>query len=164
MGTGAVSRTMAPMREARGSKRVGRDLRHSGPRRRRWSAWHWLPTVLVLALLAAGVGAYRFEWGQRYLPWLAADPVTEPEQVLAPAGLDLPDWSPPGDDIADTDTDTAGGAAPALAADRVARAVADDLADPDLGRHVVGAVAPLAPGAAEWTTGDGRYLPASTTK
>lgn len=141
---------------------MGRDPRHSGRGARRWSAWHWLPTVLVLALLAAGVGAYRFEWGQRYLPWLAADPVTEPEQVLAPAGLDLPDWSPPGEDIADTET--AGGAAPALAADRVARAVATDLADPDLGRHVVGAVAPLAPGAAEWTTGDGRYLPASTTK
>src|SRR5688500_14468738 len=84
VGLGAVSRTMAPMREARGSKKVGRDLRHSGRRSRRWSAWHWLPTVLVLALLAAGVGAYRFEWGQRYLPWLAADPVTEPEQVLAP--------------------------------------------------------------------------------
>ena len=74
MGTGAVSRTMGPMREARGSKRVGRDLRHSAPRSRRWPVWHWLPTVLVLALLAAGVGAYRFEWGQRYLPWLAADP------------------------------------------------------------------------------------------
>ena len=38
------------------------------------------------------------------------------------------------------------------------------LADPDLGRHVVGAVASLAPGSAEWTTGDGRFLPASTTK
>ena len=64
----------------------------------------WLPTLLVLALLAAGVGAYRFEWGQRYLPGLAADPVTEPEQVLPPAGLDLPDWSPPADDSVAIDT------------------------------------------------------------
>ena len=120
--------------------------------------WHWLPTVLVLALLAAGVGAYRFEWGQRYLPGLAADPQTEPEQVLAPAGLDLPEWSPPADDAVALDTTGA------LDPDRVAAAVSDDLADPDLGKHVVGAVAPLAPGSAEWTTGDGRYLPASTTK
>lgn len=119
---------------------------------------HWLPPVLVLALLAAGVGAYRYEWGQRYLPGLAADPVTEPEQVLAPAGLDLPEWSPPPDDAVGLDTATA------LAPERVAAAVADDLADPDLGRHVVGAVATLAPGSPEWTSGDGRYLPASTTK
>ncbi|MFC7726628.1 D-alanyl-D-alanine carboxypeptidase/D-alanyl-D-alanine-endopeptidase [Nocardioides sp. GCM10028917] len=137
---------------------MGRDLRHSGPRRRRWPVWHWLPTVLVLALLAAGVGAYRFEWGQRYLPGLAADPRTEPEQVLAPAGLDLPEWTPPAADAVALDI------AGALAPDRVAAAVSDDLADPDLGKHVVGAVAPLAPGSAEWTTGDGRYLPASTTK
>lgn len=133
---------------------MGRDLRHS----RRWSVVHWLPPLLVLALLAAGVGAYRFEWGQRYLPGLAADPVTEPEQVLAPAGLDLPEWSPPVDDA------VALGPATALAPDRVAAAVGDDLADPDLGRHVVGAVAALAPGSPEWTSGDGRYLPASTTK
>ncbi|MCP3421809.1 D-alanyl-D-alanine carboxypeptidase/D-alanyl-D-alanine endopeptidase [Nocardioides pinisoli] len=133
---------------------MGRDLRHS----RRWSVVHWLPPLLVLALLAAGVGAYRFEWGQRYLPGLAADPVTEPEQVLAPAGLDLPEWSPPVDDAVALDPATA------LAPDRVAAAVGDDLADPDLGRHVVGAVAALAPGSPEWTSGDGRYLPASTTK
>lgn len=137
---------------------MGRDLRHSSRRSRRPSARHWLPTLLVLALLAAGLGAYRYEWGQRYLPGLAADPVTEPEQVLAPAGLDLPDWSPPGDDAVALDS------AAALAPERVAAAVSADLDDPDLGRHVVGAVAALAPGSPEWTTGDGRYLPASTTK
>src|SRR6478736_6078338 len=158
MGTGAVSRTMAPMREARGSKRVGRDLRHPGRRSRVGAVLHWLPVVLVLALLAAGVGAYRYEWGQRYLPGLAADPDTEPEQVLAPAGLDLPEWSPPADDA--IALDPAGVLDPA----RVAAAVSGDLVDPDLGKHVVGAVAPLTPGSAEWTTGDGRYLPASTTK
>ena len=43
---GAVSRTMAPMREARGSKRRGREVRHLVTR--------WLPVVLVLALLGAG--------------------------------------------------------------------------------------------------------------
>ena len=116
-----------------------------------------MPTVLVLALLASGLAAYRFEWGQRYLPWLAADPVTEPEAVLPPAGLDLPEWTAPAAaDVAVEPT--------AIAPDRVDAAVAPDLADPDLGRHVVGAVSSLAPGSATWTSGDGTYLPASTTK
>ena len=149
---------MAPMREAKGSNIRRREVRHS----RRWSTAHvlgvWVPILLVLALLAAGVGAYRFEWGQRYLPGLAADPVTEPEQVLPPAGLDLPEWSPPA-----VDAVTLGAPGP-ISPEKVERAVAADLADPDLGRHVVGAVSSLAPGSATWTTGDGRYLPASTTK
>jgi D-alanyl-D-alanine carboxypeptidase/D-alanyl-D-alanine-endopeptidase (penicillin-binding protein 4) len=87
--------------------------------------------------------------------------VTEPEAVLPPAGLDLPDWAPP-----DAVSAPAGGvdAAPPVAPDRVEAAVAPDLADPDLGRHVVGAVTSLSPGEQTWTTGDGRYLPASTTK
>lgn len=118
----------------------------------------WLPTLLVLALLAAGVGAYRFEWGQRYLPWLAADPVSEPEAVLPPAGLDLPDWSAPGVGAELVDASTA------IAPQQVAAAVTPDLSDPDLGRHVVGAVTSLTPGAGTWTSGDGRFLPASTTK
>ena len=118
----------------------------------------WLPPLLVLALLAAGVGAYRFEWGQRYLPWLAADPVTEPEAVLPPAGLDLPAWVTPA-----ASAEAADSSAP-IAPDKVAAAVTPDLADPDLGRHVVGAVSSLQPGSETWTSGDGRYLPASTTK
>ncbi len=119
---------------------------------------HWLPMVLVLALLGAGVGAYRFEWGQRYLPWLAADPVTEPEAVLPPAGLDLPEW-----DTAVADDAPVAGSAD-IAPDKVAAAVTPYVSDPDLGRHVVGAVSSLTPGSPVWTTGDGRYLPASTTK
>ncbi len=145
---------MAPMREARGSKRRGREVRHSARR----VVGVWLPVVLVVALLAAGVGAYRFEWGQRYLPWLAADPVTEPEEVLPPAGLDLPTWSTPTPEVLPA------GAAAALAPDAVARALRKPLADPDLGRHVVAAVGPLEPGGEVWTSGDGTYLPASTTK
>lgn len=146
---------MAPMREARVSKPGRREVRHSGWRFVR----NWLPPLLVIALLAAGVGAYRFEWGQRYLPWLAADPVTEPEQVLPPAGLELPAWADPAPagEALDAVTRPLDGAA-------VEAAVSTALADPDLGRHVVGSVAPLEPGSGTWTTGDGRYLPASTTK
>lgn len=119
----------------------------------------WLPTLLVLALLAAGLAAYRFEWGQRYLPWLAADPVTEPEAVLPPDGLDLPEWAAPVADAEVVDT------AAVIAPGKVGSAVTADLTDPDLGRHVVGAVASLAPGSEVWTSsGDGIYLPASTTK
>lgn len=141
---------MARMREARGSEGRGREVRHLASR--------WLPVVLVLAILGAGVGAYRFEWGQRYLPWLAADPVTEPEAVRPPAGLDLPEWDPAVDDAAPVADDAD------IAPDKVAAAVTPDLTDPDLGRHVVGAVSSLTPGSPVWTTGDGRYLPASTTK
>ena len=87
---GAVSRTMAPSAKREGRNVVRRDLRHLAARRRRWLCW--LPIVLVLALLAAAVGAYRFEWGQRYLPGLAADPRDRARQAVAPpAGLDLPD-------------------------------------------------------------------------
>lgn len=118
----------------------------------------WLPTLLVLALLAAGVGAHRFEWGPRYLPWLAADPVTEPEAVLPPAGLDLPDWSAPEVEAEVVDASTA------IRPQKVASAVTPELSDPDLGRHVVGAVTSLTPDSETWTAGDGRYLPASTTK
>ena len=134
---------MARMRDATGPKREVR---------------HWLPTLLVVVILASGLAAYRFELGQRYLPWLAADPTTEPEAVAAPAGLELPDWAPPAPVDAPLDTTRR------IAPDKVAAALAPGLADPDLGRHVVAAVGALDDGGAVWSSGDGRYLPASTTK
>lgn len=148
---------MTPMREARGSKSRGRDLRHSGAAASRGRLGTWLPTLLVVAILLAAVGAHRFAWGERYLPWLVADDAG-PTEVAAPAGLDLPAWSAPAPDA--VAVDPAGTVVP----DRVAAALSGPLDDPDLGRHVVGAVGSLTPGSPTWTTREVTYVPASTTK
>lgn len=134
---------------------MGRDARHyAGPGR----VAHWLPVVLVAVLLGAAVPVHRFEVGERHLPWLVADPAAEPAAVAPPVGLDLPDWSPP-EALADpAPTDRA------VDPVAVAAALGPGLADPDLGRHVVAAVGDLPGASADWTFGDGRYVPASTTK
>ena len=61
---------MAQKDQRSGGNRVGRDGRHpAGP----GAAAHWLPTLLVLALLGCAVAAYHYDWGPRYLGWYGDD-------------------------------------------------------------------------------------------
>ena len=130
---GAVSRTMAPMREARGSKGRGREVRHLASR--------WLPVLLVLAIL----GSRR-----RRLP-LRVGPALPPVARRRPGdrarggrsrrpGSTCRSWDPT------VTRRRPGGRRGRHRAGEVAAAVTPDLADPDLGTHVVGAVSSLTPG------------------
>ncbi|HXH79628.1 D-alanyl-D-alanine carboxypeptidase/D-alanyl-D-alanine endopeptidase [Nocardioides sp.] len=133
---------------------MGRDRRHpAGP-----GPWaHWLPTLLVLALVAAAFAAHRFEWGPRYLGWSDDDPTSDPAAVAPPAGLELPAWSPP----PPVATATAPAATSAAAVEAV---LAKGLRNKTLGKHVVAAVGDLGGDGAVWTHQDDQFLPASTTK
>ena len=132
-----------------------RDRRHpAGP----GVAAHWLPTLLVLALLAGAAAAYRFDVGPRFLGWYGDDVTQDPAAVAPPAGLEFP-----------ARTDPPVIAAPAQSASRVRTdaveaALAEGLADQTLGKHVVAAVGDLSGEGPVWTHDDDQYLPASTTK
>ncbi len=132
---------------------MGRDVRHwAGPR----GVAVWLPVVVVLALLGGAVAAHRYEVGPRHLPWLVADPETEPERVEAPIALTLPEAAPPAAAPAPV-----GGAVKGAA---VRRALRSALKDPDLGPSVAVAVGDLGGVGADWTWGNASFTPASTTK
>ncbi|WP_457207975.1 D-alanyl-D-alanine carboxypeptidase/D-alanyl-D-alanine endopeptidase [Nocardioides sp. P5_C9_2] len=137
-----------------------RDRRHSpsptGPGR----VAHWLPTLLVLALVAAAFASYRLGLGPRYLPWLSVDPVAEPAAIAPPAGVALPEWAVPAPVSAVVPPAERGHVDPAA----VAAALAPGLRDKDLGRHVVAAVGDLSGDGPAWTYGEGAVIPASTTK
>ena len=117
--------------------------------------------LLVLALLVAAVGgvaSWRYglldEWLDRDQPAPGADPVT----VAPPPSLDLPAVTTP-DQVADAVRPGP------LRAQAVRKALAPYLADPDLGKHVLAAVAPLDPADGRLVAiGSGVAVPASTTK
>jgi D-alanyl-D-alanine carboxypeptidase/D-alanyl-D-alanine-endopeptidase (penicillin-binding protein 4) len=111
----------------------------------------------VLALLAGAGAAYRFDLGARWFG-TGPDPTSEPAEVAPPEGLSLPALTPP-------PRLAAAGARPArLDAGAVRRTLAPFLADRDLGRHVLVAVADLATDRPLVTVGSGAAIPASLTK
>ena len=138
-----------------GVKRVGRHRRHPvGP----GAAAHWLPTLLVLALLGGAVAAHRFDLGPRYLGWYGDDASQDPAAVAPPAGLELPAWSTPAEIAAPAPP-------PALVStSAVEAALAKGLTDKTLGKHVVAAVGDVGGDGPVWTHDDDQFLPASTTK
>lgn len=136
---------------------MGRDRRHpSGPGR----LAHWLPTLLVLLLLGAAVGAHRYDVGERYLGWRAPEAQTGPATVAPPAGWVAPDWQAP------APVATAVPVPGALPLDPAAvrAALAPGLAEKALGRRVVAAVGDLAGAGTDYAFGAGAFMPASTTK
>ena len=144
-----------------GANRVGRDRRHPGwPRR----LSHWLPTLLVLALVGSAFAAHRFAWGPRYLGWPGGEPVDEPAAVAPPEGLELPAWASPRP-VATPPVSPVSPASPATVEATVVEAtLAAGLRDKTLGKHVVAAVGDLRGNGAAWTYNDDQFIPASTTK
>ncbi|HYF72480.1 MAG TPA: D-alanyl-D-alanine carboxypeptidase/D-alanyl-D-alanine-endopeptidase [Nocardioides sp.] len=123
----------------------GRDRSH--PRRgSRLAAW--LPVALVLAVLAAGVVAWRLDPA-------GPDPADEPAAVAPPPGLSL-EAPPPPEPVAAAATGVPDAA-------KVRRALAPALRDADLGPHVLATVAGL-DGTLLYSSGTGEAVPASTLK
>ncbi|WP_193606703.1 D-alanyl-D-alanine carboxypeptidase/D-alanyl-D-alanine-endopeptidase [Nocardioides lijunqiniae] len=112
-------------------------------------------TVLVLALVLAGLATWHYDLLDR---WLEPDSSSaDPAAIAPPEGVDLPPVLAPGD-VAPVARSSA------LSPAKVRRALAPYLDDPDLGRHVLAAVAPLAGGRPVVVGGAGAAVPASTTK
>jgi D-alanyl-D-alanine carboxypeptidase/D-alanyl-D-alanine-endopeptidase (penicillin-binding protein 4) len=141
------------------------DRRHSHRERdeRGWVG-RALASLLVLALVAAGVAAWRLDLVEPWYDHFTADsgtPPAGPADVPPPPGLELaPVAAPPAVDTALTPP---GALDPAL----VQQALAPLLADESLGRHVVAAVSDLTAAADARplvSVGDGPATPASTTK
>ncbi len=117
---------------------------------------------LLALLLVVGVVAEEVQVGvgREYVEDALAgpDPLTEPAAVPPPEGLTLPEVVEPAP-VATPDVEAV---QPAPA--RVRRAIRPELADPDLGRHVVTVVGGLEPGSSVVTVGEEPVMPASTTK
>jgi serine-type D-Ala-D-Ala carboxypeptidase/endopeptidase (penicillin-binding protein 4) len=130
------------------------DRRH----RRGGAFWRWFPVVLVLAILATAVAAYRLDLGHRWLGTGEPDPDTEPAAVAPPEGLELPALARPAA-VANPLPESG-----ALSPRKVRHAVNRFLRDRDLGKSVHAVVAGLPTGPPVLSVGAGPAMPASTTK
>lgn len=134
---------------------AAREQRHAA--HPRFRVLGWLPEVLVvLVVLAAGL-QLQFDLGHRWFGLERTDPVSDPAQVAAPAGLGL----------------DAGPVEPALAgtldpgpvdAAAVRKALAPILADDHLGSHLTLRVVDLSNDKAVFQRGADAVVPASTMK
>lgn len=113
--------------------------------------------VLLVLVLLAGAGGWRYGYLDS---WLGPDggPQGDPLAVPPPPGLDLPEVAQPEPAALPLE-----GPSP-LDPTAVRSAVRADLADRDLGRHVLATVAPLRAGPPVLDLGKGTAVPASTTK
>lgn len=127
--------------------------------RERGALSRWLPVVVVIALLAAGAGVYFDAW-DRFQDWRRPDPLTEPESVPPPEGLELPAYDDPPAVVPGVATGRGAQVDPAA----VRAALARGLRDKALGRHVIVSVGDLSGSGPDWTSGSGTFAPASTTK
>ncbi len=122
---------------------------------------HWLvgylAEIVVLVLLATAFVSYRYDLGERWLGWGAADPTSDPASVEPPEGLRLPPTpevalvATGGDDVA---------VDPALVASVVRPLVRRKV----LGPHFTILVTDLATGRVVHRQGAASVTPASTTK
>ncbi len=134
----------------------------AGPRAAGSSRTGTLVLVLVLALVAGGALAWRYDVLDRVLDDETAapvDPTANPAAVPAPPGLEVPRVRAP--------RTVAAPSLPSRARDldraALQQALAPYLSDRDLGKHVLSLVAPLR-GPVVYRTGDATAVPASTTK
>lgn len=134
---------------------MARDASSARPRRSRWAVW--TPVLLVLALLASAFGSFQYDV-PRHLGW--GDRADDVALVAPPTGVDLPEIAAP-----------APVAAPLVATtpdpDSIRAVLAPVLRDPDLGRHVVMAVADARGNVlfrGGTSGGSPSAVPASTTK
>jgi D-alanyl-D-alanine carboxypeptidase/D-alanyl-D-alanine-endopeptidase (penicillin-binding protein 4) len=124
----------------------------------------WILVLLVLVLAVGGAATWRYDLYDEYAApriddWFGDEPESPPDPVTIapPPGLELPAVARPAAAAEPVDS---GRLNPA----EVRSALAPYLDDPDLGRHVVAAVAPLASGRPAYVGGTGLAIPASTTK
>ncbi len=139
------------------------ERRHGARDPKRGAAWRWLVLVLVLVVTGAGIATWQYDLDERVLPeglpWAdepTPDPVTQPELVAPPPGLELPAAADPRPVALPTDS-------AAVSTKKVRAALRAGLADPGLGRAVGVLVATL-DGTPVHAAGETRVTPASTTK
>jgi D-alanyl-D-alanine carboxypeptidase/D-alanyl-D-alanine-endopeptidase (penicillin-binding protein 4) len=127
-------------------------------RRRRDGRWlrRSTATFVVLVLVAAGA-SFQLDLGNRWFGFDYPSPVTQPAEVLPPAGLTLPAARP----VAAVAAPTSEGS---VDREAVRRALAKLLADKRLGRHVAVDVGQLSDGAVVFRHGARKVTPASTLK